>query len=154
MFKENESAPLPTPICISYQKIRAGKTRGDGTSCLCQCQSSGKTRQNSSPGSDLFALGHNGRSPHVLWFYSETPIFAITALVSSSVWKLPATKDAFSLGPLPTAAPSLNIAVLLSTRKKSVFFRKSVTPKQTDKPCRNFKMPVKALRKQISFQQT
>lgn len=69
------------------------------------------------------------------------------------VWKLPALKDAFSPGPLPIAAPSLDITMLLSTRKKSVFFTKSVAPKQTDKPCRNVKVLVKASRKQISFQQ-
>lgn len=66
------------------------------------------------------------------------------------VWKLPALNDAFSPGPLPIAAPSLDITVLLSTRKKNVFFTKS---KQTDKPCRNFKVLVKASRKQFSFQQ-
>lgn len=69
------------------------------------------------------------------------------------VWKLPALKDAFSPGPLPIAAPSLDITVLLSTRKKNVFFTKSVAPKQTDKPCRNVKVLVKASRKQFSFQQ-
>lgn len=69
------------------------------------------------------------------------------------VWKLPALNDAFSPGPLPIAAPSLDITVLLSTRKKNVFFMKSVAPKQTGKPCRNVKVLVKASRKQISFQQ-
>lgn len=39
------------------------------------------------------------------------------------VWKLPALKDAFSPGPLPIAALSLDITVLLSTRKKIGIFQ-------------------------------
>lgn len=153
VLKKNES---PTPICISYQKIRAGKTRGMARHACASARAVGKRSKTPHPhpavtclpwGTTGDLLTYCGFVQRLLFLQSQPSPACL------GVWKLPALKDAFSPGPLPIAAPSLDITVLLSTRKKNVFFTKSVAPKQTDKPCRNVKVLVKASRKQFSFQQ-